>query len=756
MNKTYLYLFLFIWSPFFLFGSTESSCLSFVFIPSNYNGSAISCTDASDGSLTVNAFGGEAPYSYLWNDGYTGFEKNNLPPGNYSVTVSDINGCSLSSSINLQAPSPLTANAFVISNYNGSSVSCINATDGIATVIASGGVFPFEYDWDNGNKFANADDLNCGVHTVTVTDANGCIAIASTNLICPPALNINVNTTSNYNGFNVSCPEAIDGGAIVIPQSGIAPFSYEWSSGETAAQSNNLTSGINGVTVTDALGCSIVSFIDLTAPNEMQTFISILSDFEGAAVSCNNATDGKVAVNVFGGNNPYTFLWDNNETTQTATQLTAGSHTVTITDQSGCMVVETVELTAYEILIEPIIPTNSSISCNGFNDGSIQMNVTAGASSPPAVSYEWNTGATEALLENISAGTYTLTVTSDFGCTATAQATINDPSPVNALTTIESDYNGYHVSINGKNDGHASIIAAGGVGSYSFIWENGLTGSENNSLSAGTQTVSATDANGCLTEIEFTLTQPDVLEVATDVESDYNGSDITCIENEDGSAIAIPMGGVVPYTYQWSNNTNTKITNDLEAGTHQVTITDLNGATATSEITLYPPDPITTTITGTPSNNPPNGIAKVEVQGGTPPYQYKWNDSFLRESQEINQLAPGWYRVTVTDANGCETMEQIEITQSNEIDCIKEHITITPNGDGKNDLLNLACMHPFQNEIEIFDRWGNTIFTAQDYDGTWNIRKDAQDIPTGGYFYIISVVLPDGKKTMKGSLTIIR
>ena len=455
MNKIILYIFLLVLTPFFLFGNDKSliskefptpsvNCLNFVFIPSNYNGSAISCTDASDGSLTINAFGGTAPYSYLWNDGDTGFEKNNLPPGNYSVTVTDVNGCSLSSSINLQAPAPLNTSAFVVSNYNGSSVSCINATDGIATVSVTGGVFPYEYDWDNGNKFANADDLSCGVHTVTVTDANGCSAIASTNLICPPALNVSVNATSNHNGFNVSCPEALDGGAIANSQSGIAPFEFEWSNGETTAQANNLSAGINTVTVTDALGCSIVSLVELTAPNEMQTIPSVLSDFEGFAVSCSEATDGKVIVNVFGGIGPLTYIWDNGETTQIASQLSAGDHEVTITDASGCSVIETIELTAYEITIEPIIPTSFngvSISCHGFSDGNIQMNVTAGASSPPAVEYEWNTGDTEGSLENISAGTYTITVTSPFGCSASAEATIDDPSPVNALATIESDYN---------------------------------------------------------------------------------------------------------------------------------------------------------------------------------------------------------------------------------------------------------------------------------------------------------------------------
>ena len=766
MNKIFPYIaFLFLF-PSFLLGKinsinpvSESNCLSFVFIPSNYNGSVISCADASDGSLSINAFGGVAPYTYLWNDGFTGFEKNNLPPGNYSVTVSDANGCSLSSSINLQSPSPITASASVVSNYNGSAVSCINATDGIAIVSASGGILPFEYDWDNGNKFANADDLDCGVHTVTVTDANGCTAVASVNLICPPALNININITSDYNGFQVSCPETNDGAAIANPLSGIAPFQFEWSSGENTNQANNLIAGSNGLTVTDALGCSIVSFVDLSAPNEMQTFTSVLSNYDGRAVSCTDTNDGEVAVNVFGGNSPYTYAWDNGESDQTATQLSAGNHEVTITDASGCAVIQSFELDVYEIFIEPIIPANyngASISCNGLSDGSIQMNVEAGASSPPMVNYQWNTGATSSLLENISEGTYTLTVTSDFGCSATAEATITEPNPLNALATIQSDHNGYNVSINGDNDGSASIIAAGGIPPYNFTWENGLTGNENNTLNGGIQNVSVTDANNCLTIVEIDLTQPSALTVATDIEIDYHGSDISCPDEEDGSAIAIPSGGVAPYTYLWSNNTNEDIVTDLAAGTHEVTITDTNGATAVSEIRLEAPNPISTIITGTPSSNPPSGTAKIETLGGTPPYRYKWNDPFQREGQQIDQLAPGWYRVTVTDANGCEEMDQIEIELSNEITCVKEHITVTPNGDGKNDLLNLACIHAFQNEIEIFDRWGNVIFTAIDYDGTWNMRKDGQNIPTGGYYYILSVVLPDGKKTMKGSLTIIR
>lgn len=128
----------------------------------------------------------------------------------------------------------------------------------------------------------------------------------------------------------------------------------------------------------------------------------------------------------------------------------------------------------------------------------------------------------------------------------------------------------------------------------------------------------------------------------------------------------------------------------------------------------------------------------------------------MRPTQMGNLLASGWYRVTATDANGCQEEAQIEVEKSLEILCVKKNIVITPNGDGRNDFLSLNCIHPFNNDVEIYDRWGNLVFKAIDYDGSWTGLKRNKQVPDGGYFYIIRVSLPTGKRTFKGSLTIIR
>ncbi|MFK7771048.1 MAG: gliding motility-associated C-terminal domain-containing protein [Saprospiraceae bacterium] len=732
----------------------SNNCLSFVFVPSDYNGQDISCPSASDGSLSINAFGGTAPYNYAWEDGTFGIQRNNLNAGTYSLTVTDINGCSLSSSITLQDPSPLN----IIKNIL-NPVSCANTPDGSLGASATGGTPPYNFQWENGNQGPTAENLTCGVYPLTVTDANGCSETAVFGLQCPPIMEVNITVTSNFNGFNVSCPEAADGGAEVNVQNGNAPYSYNWSSGASNISANNLTAGINSLIVTDDNGCSVTAFVELTAPVAMELTPTVLSDYEGLAVSCIDATDGKVAIAVNNGNTPYSFLWENGEAEAEAIALSAGENRVTVTDATGCTVEEIVDLSFYNITIttETVSDYNGAdISCSDANDGAIQANVIAGISSPPNVTYAWNNGNVNALLEKISAGNYALTVTSAFGCTATAESMIEAPAPIQGATIATSNYNGFNISINGSDDGIATVNPSGGTAPYSILWENGETDFENESLSAGIQNVSITDANGCSTQTSIVLNQPTILDGYADVLSDYNGQDITCIGNKDGKAIAFGSGGVPPYTYAWSNNIFTDSTSQLESGTHQVTITDANGATFSTEVTLYEPDPIELELQSTPSSNPGDGTVSVIARGGASPFSFIWNDPQAQSGEALDLLESGWYRVTATDANGCQEDAQIEVEKSLEIICIKKNIVITPNGDGRNDFLSLNCIHPFNNDVEIYDRWGNLVFQAVDYDGSWTGLKRNKQVPDGGYFYIIRVALPTGKRTFKGSLTIIR
>ncbi len=765
MNIKIFTFFIIILSPIFLFGfssknamdcelESETNCISFVFIPSNYNGQTISCPNGNDGSLTINAFGGVPPYSYLWDNGSTSFVRHNLGHGTYSVTVTDANGCSLNSSLSLQAPSAISVSKTIV---NG--VKCIDSSDGILSVSASGGTPPYSYNWDTGHQGPVANNLSCGLHLVSVTDANGCMTTINFGLECPNVMQVNITPTSDYGGYHISCPESDDGAANINIQHGSPPYYYQWSSGASTSTVSNLKGGINSLTVTDSYGCSVISFVDMSVPTAMEVSSTITSDFEGYAVSCENAEDGKVLLEVSNGTAPYAYQWENGGNQAQGINLPSGSNSVTITDVNGCSVETSVELSAYEIFIEPEIISNlngSPISCNGASDGILQMNVVAGASSPPNVTYLWNNNHNEPLLENVSAGTYTITVTSNFGCTASAESTIEEPTLVEVSTTIYSDYNGYNVSIHGSNNGVGEVLPSGGIEPYNVLWNNGITTLTNFQLSAGTQSATITDANGCTTTVEMTLTEPTALEGFADIFSDFNGQDISCSGENDGKATAFASGAVPPYTYHWSNNTFGEITQQLEKGTHQVTITDQNGATLVSEVTISEPEPISLEMRSTDSSNPADGTAGATVSGGTAPYTFTWNDPFERNEEEIDHLEEGWYRVTVTDANGCTALDQIEVKQSNELFCIKENMTITPNDDGKNDYLTLGCIHPFNNTVELYDRYGNLIFQTANYDGTWNGLNQGRKVPDGGYFYIISVALPTGKRSFKGSLTILR
>ena len=732
----------------------SNNCLSLVFIPSNHNGHTISCPGAIDGSLSVDAFGGTEPYNYQWEDGTFGLQRNNLAAGTYSVTVTDFSGCSLSSSITLQDPSPLNITQYIINP-----ISCTNSSDGVLSAGATGGAPPYSFEWGNGDDGPTSENLTCGVYSITVADANGCSKTAIFGLQCPPVMEVNLSATSNFNGFNLTCPDSEDGAAMAVIQNGNSPYSYEWSSGATDISASNLTAGINSLIVTDDNGCSVTAFVELTAPVSMELTPNILSDYEGFAVSCNNATDGIVWVAVDNGNAPYSFLWQNGETEPQATALNAGENNVTVTDATGCIVKTLVDLNVYEISISNEIVSDyngSAISCDDASDGAIQANVVAGSASPPNVTYVWNTGNENALLENIPAGTYSLTITSAFGCTATTESIIEAPTTIQALPMATSDYNGFNISINGSDDGIAEVTPSGGIAPYTFLWENGETNFENESLTAGIQNVSITDANGCIIQASIELNQPTVLEGYADVLSDYNGQDITCIGSEDGKAIAFGIGAVPPYTYVWSNNVLSDSTNQLEAGTHQVTVTDANGATFSTEVTLDEPDPIELELQSTPASNPGDGTVTVVARGGTAPFEFVWDDTQARSGETLDLLESGWYRVTATDANGCQEEAIIEVEKSLEILCIKKNIVITPNGDGRNDFLTLNCIHPFNNDVEIYDRWGNLVFKAIDYDGSWNGLKKNKQVPDGGYYYIIRVALPTGKRTFKGSLTIIR
>ena len=282
-----------------------------------------SCNGYNDGTLTVNANGGTPNYTYDLGTGVVS-QANfiSLGAGSYTVTVTDASGCSeTTNTITLTDPVQLNSTA----SQTGT-ISCAGFSDGSATVSANGGTGAYSYLWSNGTTAVSANGLGAGVYNVTTTDANNCMSMSSVTLTDPAGMSSSATVTSNYNGSDLSCFGSTDGSAQVTVTGGTPGYSYSWSTGSTGNAINSVGSGIYTVTITDASACSTISTVNISEPNALN--IIVLDNGNGSASAQTN-----------GGTGAYTYLWDSNaanQTTSTATGLSDGSYTVTVTDANGC------------------------------------------------------------------------------------------------------------------------------------------------------------------------------------------------------------------------------------------------------------------------------------------------------------------------------------------------------------------------------------------------------------------------------------
>ena len=218
----------------------------------------VSCYEGSDGSATVEASGGTAPYSYLWSDGQTTATASGLSAGDYTVTITDANGCETECEVTISEPEEL------VCEITGSEdVSCYEGSDGSATVEASGGTAPYSYLWSDGQTTATATGLSAGDYTVTITDANGCETECEVTISEPTELTCYATADSE-----ASCDGTEGGSATVYPSGGTPEYTYLWSDGQTTATATNLAAGVHTVIVTDANGCETECEVEITREPE--------------------------------------------------------------------------------------------------------------------------------------------------------------------------------------------------------------------------------------------------------------------------------------------------------------------------------------------------------------------------------------------------------------------------------------------------------------------------------------------------------
>ena len=595
------------------------------------------CNGGTTGSATATGSGGASPYTYSWNPGgNTNATATGLSAGTYTVTVTDANGCTGTASVTLTQPPPITTTT----SFTGASC---NLGNGSATVLPNGGVGPYTYLWNpSGNTNATATGLSANSYTVTVTDNNGCTATASVTITQTTAIAVSISASTNE-----LCNGGSTGNATASVVGGTAPFTYLWTPGnQTNATATGLTAGTYTVVVTDINGCSGTATTTITQPPAVTATITA-----STGPGCFGGSNGTSTVLGGGGTPNYTYLWvPGNQSNATATGLTAGSYTVTVKDANGCSATASVTITQPAVLTAGITATNN-ILCNG---GTGSSTVTAGGGTPN-YSYVWApNGGSNATGTGLTAGSYTVTVTDANGCTATAGVTITQPTPVTATITATTN-----VLCNGGT-GTATVTAGGGTPNYAYLWSPlGGTNAMGTGLTAGSYTVTVRDANGCTATAGVTITQPTPLTATTTF------TQASC-NLSNGSATVLPVGGTGPYKYLWTpgNQTNATATR-LSASTYTVVVTDNNGCTFTSTVTVTQPSAVTASITASTDvvcNGGNNGTATASAGGGTPNYTYLWTPG-NQSNATATGLTAGSYTVTVKDANGCSATASVTITQ---------------------------------------------------------------------------------------------
>jgi uncharacterized repeat protein (TIGR01451 family)/gliding motility-associated-like protein len=594
----------------------------------------VNCFGGADGWIDLTPSGGMPGYVYEWGTGAIEQDITNLAPGQYYVNVEDVLGCGMFMSFNVTQPvGPLTINGTV---YN---VVCLGDTNGIVDLTITGGTAPFTYQWNTGLTTQDIYNLSAGTYSVIVTDDNGCTATYSGGVTAPgSALAVTLYPTAAL------CFGTPTGSIDLSVAGGVPGYTYSWSNGQTSQDLTGVVGGQYTVTVQDANGCLYADTVIVNQPLSALTLTQATTN-----ISCNGLSDGYVNLIVSGGTPGYTYLWNNAATTQDLANVPAGSYSVVVNDANACTDSLTVLVTQPSALVG-VSGVSNDILCHGAATGSISAQGTGGTG---VYTYLWNNGSTAATLSGVPAGIYSVTVSDNNGCSASQSWTLSQPTPITMQSTNTN------ILCYGQTSGSISASASGGVAPYTYQWTNGLSGASIVNQPAGPYFVTVTDGNGCTATFSDTIYQPQSALTLTTVVTDN-----ICFGVNAGSIDNTVTGGTAPYNYQWNNSATSQDLQNLLAGTYTVVITDANGCLISDTmIVAQPPQSMTATETHVDVScfGGGNGSINLTVTGTGHPFIYNWNNGST--AQDISNLVPGVYTVTITDQSGCTLQQSVNITQ---------------------------------------------------------------------------------------------
>ena len=523
--------------------------------------------------------------------------------------------------------------------------------------------------WGNNtlNNIVYLGNINVGTQVASFTNNNNNNPSLSTNWTVAPiagnetpglpnntanaiwlsALSFNCTTpapltvTSSTNLAACNC----NGSATINANGSIGPYTYSWMpSGGNSSTATNLCPGQYTVNITSSIGCSETHTLNIgTVPT--MTVNSFSQD-----VSCNGGANGNASISITGGTSPYSVVWSPaGGTNTTASGLSAGNYTASVSDAGGCT--ENISVSISEPSAITAIANSTQSTC-GQNNGSVSVLVSGGT---PPYTVLWSPGnLSGTTITNLPAGAYIANITDNLGCTFSVSTTVGQPSTLSANISVSD------VSCFNGTDGTASINISGGNSPYSITWSQGSINTNTISgLSSGSVSVTVLDNLGCSFTTSATINQPQ------EIQNTFSVTNISCNGLSDGSIQSSPTGGTAPYNFSWSTGISSSTAiSGLSPGTYTLVITDAESCVKTDSVIVSEPSSISIVPSFTnPDCSGNGGSASVLISGGIQPYAINWlptGGSGISQSG----LTAGNYTVLVVDSNNCADSVQFTLVQN--------------------------------------------------------------------------------------------
>jgi len=693
----------------------------------------VTCSGAFDGAIAVSISGGTPNYQTNWTgpNAFVASTQNisGLEGGNYTLTITDANGCIDVQNYVVDEPLPISFTPTI------SDVNCFGASTGSIVVVVSGGNGGYIYDWrDAGNVQISTTNtiinVPAGDYTLIVSDALGCMNSETYTINEISEITVNAVLTP------ITCFNAADGAIEITPAGGTPIYNYAWTGPNLFNSTNQNISGLEAgtynLTITDQNSCTKDTIIVLANPPEI-TVVETITD-----ITCFGDMNGAINIVINGGVPPFLTEWAGpnafSSSNQNISNLDAGDYTLTITDQNNCVVVNTYTVDQPADFV--FTPSITDVLCFGDSTGSISVAVTGGNG---GYVYDWRDAnnilisSTNAIV-NVPAGDYTLTVTDNQNCSHNETYTINESSEIffNATVNIISCFN--------ANDGAINLAPMGGLPLYTFAWTgpNAFNSSDQNisSLEPGDYICTITDQNLCTKDTTITLLNPATIVITETI------TDVICNGDSTGAIDIVISGGTPTYLVAWTGpngfTASTQNISNLVAGTYDVLVTDAGGCTSTGSYLVDETSAIvfTPSITDILCFGDSTGSISVVVSGGNGGYVYEWRDSannLISITDEIVNVPAGAYTLTVMDAQSCIYSETYTIQQP------LQGITLDLSA------IDVACFNDSTGSVAVAIS-GGTVGTPADYTIEWYDQTNAligssqivSGLPAGVYTVFVS------------------